>query len=323
MQVELPLYWSSAVSSYPNLGPTGTVTVDPLGIPVGSAQALGALIDSSDVTYFDLTGSAAAPIAAGGSYSPLLASRIPNNSIIGAVTLRARLRGVSCDPASVYVYQGAGELAFMANAPTSVPTTSDFVTYEIPVPFKPISNPPTAWSTFTPVMFDNLGGWGVVVATDCEDSGGSQRVFCSELLLLVDVTAPTPVVTTVTAAAGAGAATLYGTINPNQGPTTNSGNTNLISTLMPVSWQFYFGTSPDNLTPVGSPQGQLFCGPPDLDNVFFQATSKTYRVSAPVNRLSPSTTYYYALAGIVDGVTTMSTVASFTTPAMDSSIGAF
>jgi hypothetical protein len=325
-------------SGWPNLGVASTVggtlfgfdSVDPF-----NSDAAGVLFDGSDVTYVQMVGDSVSSQGCGGQpggsppYS--LGGRIPTNSAIAGVTFSCRLRKSFCDTAMVSVFRGVTSTPELAYIPTFQVTgpAGEFQDYSLVLAAYPLSAlPGTPWAGLNYSHIDNGGNFGFVVWTDCP-SGGSQTIDVSEAFLDVDVTPPTPVVTTGAAQAAATSVTLNGTVNPNQSQTVGLGGSNgNVSLLFPVSWQFYFGASETDMTAIGSPQGEFICGPPNNNatpnNVDHPvATSKTHAVSTVVTELSAGTVYFYALAAICDGTVTMGATRRISTPLLDPSIGAY
>lgn len=338
--VRLPIIANFSSSGTPNLGRVGLTSE---GTPTNFTWSLfsgatSAMYDSSDVTYVTLTGNLSAGQGVGGDPGAVgsgvgsIGNLVPGNSTVSAVRYRLRARKTTCDSATVYAFRGATAVTLEeAGVTTFQVTTPDFTEYVVDLPYVPNLSPITStWpSRGTAALSDiyNASSWGLLVASNCA-TGGDISVDVSELSLEVDVVPPTPVVTTGASQAGVGGAVLNGTVNPNQDQCLHFGLNGFVSTLFPVSWQFYLGAEPTSLSPIGSPAGAFICGPPNNnatpDNIDHPvATSKTWAVSTRVQGLSPATTYYFALAAIVDGITTMGSVVGFRTPSTDPSFGAF
>lgn len=336
--IRLPIRIQLGSSGWSNFGVSSTSE----GVPVGftlptSFDQVSALYDESDFTYMRLVGNASAGAGVAGTPGSIatlvgsIGNLVPQNSTISAGRFVVRARKTSCDSATLYAFRGASGVPLSENTVSSFQiTTPEFADYVHEMPFMPGFFPPTTWASRGSAVFAdiyNTSSWGVLVASDCP-GGGNIGVDVSELALEVDVVPPTPIVTTGQAQSKQVSAVLNGTVNPNQSQVVLTGINGFISTFFPVRWQFYFGLTPTTLTAVGSPQGEFYCGPPNnnatpdfIDHPI--ATSRTWAVSTEVNDLSPLTTYYYALAAIVDGIITLGTTQSFKTPGLDSSLGAF
>lgn len=321
MIVRLPVL---AGSAYPSIGVPGTVS----GVLVGTVTSDGsfnsAMFDQSDVTYLVLNGGASSPVACagelGGFGMAAFPGKVPANSIINSVTIACRLRQPNCASGEIHVYF-ANSLAY---TPFPVSQTSTFLDFNFLIPTRPGG---LAWSTLTPLTFYNSGQWGLLVNSDCP-AGGNLEIHVSEMSVLVNVSPPTPVVTTGAVQASVASATLNGTVNPNQSQVGNQGIDGVVSMLFPVSWRFHLGTSAATMSPLGEPSGAFICGPPNHnetpnDPTHPVSTSLTFAVSTEANNLTPDTMYFYALSATADDIVTFGATQSFRTPVVDPSFGAF
>jgi hypothetical protein len=275
--------------------------------PVGTDYPDTILQDSSDVTYYNVNGSAVNDVSQGANFQPFT-TIYAGNGTINSVNALLRLRNdpsvCGASPTTEVWAAINGEFEeFIATASL----TSDFADYSINFPVVP--NYGMTWPASGSLGFHVIASMlvGIRNRTNCSGGTNKQTQF-SAASMLVDYSFPSPTLTLGSlGSVGVGQAELSGTVTANQ---------NVLAFWAPVQWRFEVATTSGGpWFAVDAYQGEVVGTTP------VSVTSTVNLIGA--DPLHPKSTYYYSLVGLCDGVTTRSAVGSFTTPGVDPSFGAF